>query len=191
MWTACRTWTRPKSVCAHDRIRLPETPVLETPKNLRRAAGADRFRGRRAVHPTPPSGAAHRRHLAALRRGERRPDRLRPLSGFPVRTVVPPGRRQKRSPVLLPRLPDACVAQRLCAFRYFFGTISGSSILTTTSWAGNALRWPKPHRCFSPDAKVVAFQSVRVSKIPVYVRVRTLDFTLRCISLICCSTRSM
>src|SRR5579885_148360 len=76
-------------------------------------------------------------------------------------------------------------------FRYFVSTITGSAISRITSWAGKALRWPKPPSCFSPEAKVAVFQSVHVSKIPVYVNVKTLDFIFRCASLICCSTRSM
>ncbi len=63
-----------------------------------------------SVHHSPPAHKTHRRHLAAVRRGDRRSDRLRQVPGPQVRPMVPSKHREKRPPVLLPRLPDARMA---------------------------------------------------------------------------------
>ncbi len=80
--------------------------------------GPSHPRARTISSSSAPAPAAHRRHLAALRRRDRRHDRLRPLPRAEVRPMVPPERRTHRSRLLLPPVPDEDVAedfQRLTA----------------------------------------------------------------------------
>ena len=48
-----------------------------------------------SVRDPPPAGKTHRRHLAAVRRRDRRHDRLRPLSGSRLRPMVSSERRSQ------------------------------------------------------------------------------------------------
>jgi hypothetical protein len=100
-------------------------PGAQTPRpGTHRQAGRrevrfDRLtRGRERSFRDPlPAVEAHRRPLAALRRGDRRPDRVRQVPGPRLRPLVPAKRRAQRQSLLLSRLPDAGVAD-------YFGTSS-------------------------------------------------------------------
>jgi hypothetical protein len=68
-------------------------PMLELSNNLAENSMRPVVVGRKNWIHAVPAPEAHRRHLAAMRRGDRLHDYLRSVSGSPVRPTIPLQRR--------------------------------------------------------------------------------------------------